>query len=107
MKQVSTKTAVRNREYARRRRLFLLLHPNCQIMWDDECSMQANQVDHIVNRSHLTDEQMLDERNWNSACGHCHHMKTINPKEARERKLAGASWDFDDVVNRTGYFAVG
>lgn len=98
MKQKSAKTAARDRRYARQRRLFLLTHPNCEIMWDENCSMQATQVDHIVNRSHLNDEQMLDERNWNSACAHCHHMKTVNPEIAEERGLAAKSWDFDEVT---------
>lgn len=105
MKRKSTKTAARDRQYARQRRRYLLTHPNCEIMWDEECSMQASQIDHIVNRSHLNDAQMLDERNWHSACSHCHHMKTVNPEQARERCLAGASWDFDDVVNKSGQFA--
>ena len=60
--------------------------------------MQASQVDHIVNRSHLTDEQMLDERNWNAACAYCHHKKTVNPEIAEERGLAAKSWDFATVV---------
>ena len=53
---------------------------------------------------HLTAEQMLDERNWQGACSHCHHMKTVHPDEARERGLAGKSWDFDDVILGAGDF---
>lgn len=104
MKPISEKTAQRNREYARTARLYKLLHPQCEIRWDHQCSMQTTEVDHIVNRKHLTAEQMLDQRNWQGACSHCHHMKTTHPEEARQRGLAGKSWDFDDVVNRTGDF---
>ena len=101
MKSVSTKTAKRNREYARKARLYKLTHPNCEIMWDDLCSMQTTEVDHVINRKHLTAEQFLDERNWQGACHHCHHMKTTHPDEARERGLAAKSWEWDAVVDGT------
>lgn len=98
MKAKSAKTAARDAEYARLRRLYLITHPNCEIMWDETCKMQATEVDHIVNRTHLNSEQFLDQRNWQATCRQCHDKKGRYVDEAIERGFAAKSWDFDKVI---------
>ena len=53
---------------------------------------------HVVLRAHLSDEQMLEQANWKSTCGHCHHMIHDHTGEAYERGHLAKSWDFDSVV---------
>lgn len=91
LRPVSRKQARRLKEYALRRRLFLMAHPFCEIGpilqahgIRVRCLGKSTNVHHAARRGiHL-----LDEDTWMAACdGECHNFVEIHPDIARKLRI--------------------
>lgn len=60
--------------------------PWCEVRWDEGCQGRAVDVDEVLSRGRGGD--YLDEANCQTACRHCHDMKTRHPAEAEARGLS-------------------
>lgn len=84
MKRTSTKTAARNRRYARERIAFLTEHPLCGSRLED-CAGLATQVHHMAGR---WPSVFFRHDLWLAVCGPCHRWITEHPADSRRLGLS-------------------
>ena len=84
MRRRSVKREKQEREYSKRRKAFLLLHPHCEAALHC-CSGSSQTVHHRRGR---IGNLLLDERYWTVCCLECHVWIETNPAEAKELGLS-------------------
>lgn len=79
MKKISDKLNRENREYSKKRKIFLEEHPMCQAKLH-QCTLKSTEVHHKKGRG----KYLLDEATWLSVCRKCHDYIENNPEDALE-----------------------
>ena len=66
----SEKRIIKDKQYAKIRKRFLLAHPVCMVKLPD-CTYEATQIHHLYS-GRDRDKYFLDDNTWKSTCGSCH-----------------------------------
>lgn len=81
IKKVSTKQQLLNKAYSAQRKVYLKLHPICEVNIEG-CAKIATSVHHQKGR---IGSLLLDERFWFPTCLHCHAFLESHPEWAKEK----------------------
>lgn len=79
---VSEKRKVENKEYEKKKSVFLEKHPCCQF---PNCDKRSNDVHHMKGRS---GKNFLDEKTWRALCRAHHIFCELNPKMAKQMNMS-------------------
>lgn len=85
MKAKSSKTAARDRRYARERVAFLAANPVCVAQLPHVCTGRATEVHHMAGRAASV---FFDQALWKALCSACHGWVTDHPEGAVARGLS-------------------
>lgn len=83
IKKVSAKRKAQDREYAKLKKQFMVVHPTCEAQLA-QCTKVATDIHHKAGRG----VNMLNTDTWLSVCRNCHTYIETHPSEAKEKGLS-------------------